>query len=253
MTIVELGPRLAIAMVVLAVLAAVVVRVSGLGDGGSTLAAALRAAIQLAAVSAVIVVVLRSLWLTAAFLTLMLTVASGTAAHRVTGRLCGPGWWCAVPVVGGVLPVVALILVSGIVPLHPVAVLPMAGILIGSVMVATSLTGRRLGEELNLRHGEYEAALSLGLSRGDGVRLVGLQAASLALVPSTDQTRTVGLVTLPGAFVGVLLSGASPWQAGAAQLVVLIGILLAQALAAWITIGLVARGLLPPGGRVLTA
>lgn len=253
MTIVELGPRLAITLTVLAVLAGVVVRLSGLGDGGSTLAAAARAAIQLAAVSAVIVVVLRSLWLTAAFLTVMLTVASGTAARRVTGRLRGPGWWCAVPVVGGVLPVVALILASGIVPLHPVAALPMAGILIGSVMVATSLTGRRLGEELELRRGEYEAALSIGLSRGDGVRLIGLPAASLALVPATDQTRTVGLVTLPGAFVGVLLSGASPWQAGAAQLVVLIGILLAQAAAGWLTVALVAGGLLPPGGRVLTA
>lgn len=252
MTIIELGPRLAIALTVMALLAAAVVRLSGLGSGGSTLAAAVRAAVQLAAVSAVILVVLRSLWLTAAFLALMLTVAAGTAARRVTGRFAGPGWWCALPIVGGVLPVVALVLLSGIVPLHPVAVLPVTGILIGSVMVATSLTGRRLGEELELRRGEYEAALSLGLSRGAGVRLIGLRAASLALVPATDQTRTVGLVTLPGAFVGVLLSGASAWQAGAAQLVVLIGILLAQSVAAWITVGLVAGGLLPPGGRILT-
>jgi len=38
----------------------------------------------------------------------------------------------------------------------------------------------------------------------------GAGAAALALVPGLDQTRTVGLVTLPGAFVGVLLAGASP-------------------------------------------
>ena len=48
------------------------------------------------------------------------------------------------------------------------------------------------------------------------------------LVPGLDQTRTVGLVTLPGAFVGVLLGGGTPLQAGAAQVLVLVGLLAAQ-------------------------
>jgi len=59
-----------------------------------------------------------------------------------------------------------------------------------------------------------------------------------------DQTRTVGLVTLPGAFVGVLLGGGSPLEAGAAQLLVLLGLLAAQMLAVWCVTELVARGLL---------
>ena len=47
----------------------------------------------------------------------------------------------------------------------------------------------------------------MGLSRREAVSLVARPAAALALVPGLDQTRTVGLVTLPGAFVGVLLAG----------------------------------------------
>ena len=39
----------------------------------------------------------------------------------------------------------------------------------------------------------------------------------------------VGLVTLPGAFVGVLLGGGSALQAGASQMLVLLGILAGQA------------------------
>jgi ABC-type iron transport system FetAB permease component len=35
-----------------------------------------------------------------------------------------------------------------------------------------------------------------------------------ALVPALDRTRTVGLVTLPGAFVDVQLGGGSAVQAG---------------------------------------
>jgi putative ABC transport system permease protein len=49
-------------------------------------------------------------------------------------------------------------------------------------------------------------------------------------------------VTLPGAFVGVLLGGGSPLEAGAAQLLVLIGLLAAQVLAVWAVTELIARG-----------
>ena len=49
-----------------------------------------------------------------------------------------------------------------------------------------------------------------------------------ALVPGLDQVRTAGVVTLPGAFIGVLLGGGTPAQAAAAQVLVLVGIMAAQ-------------------------
>jgi ABC-type iron transport system FetAB permease component len=76
------------------------------------------------------------------------------------------------------------------------------------------------------------------------VLLVARQAATTALVPPLDQTRTVGLVTLPGAFVGVLLGGGSPLEAGAAQSLVLIGLLAAEMLAIWTITELITRGAL---------
>ncbi len=87
-----------------------------------------------------------------------------------------------------------------------------------------------------------EAALALGFLRRDAVLLVGRPVAGTALLPPLDQTRTVGLVTLPGAFVGVLLGGGTPLEAGAAQLLVLVGLLAAAAVAAWAVTELVARG-----------
>ena len=47
-----------------------------------------------------------------------------------------------------------------------------------------------------------------------------------------DQTRTTGLVTLPGAFVGALLGGADPTQAARFQLVVLAALLTTQSVVA---------------------
>jgi putative ABC transport system permease protein len=68
------------------------------------------------------------------------------------------------------------------------------------------------------------------------------QSAANALLPNLDSTRTVGLVTLPGAFVGVLLSTGSAAQAGAVQILVLIALLLSQTCGVAITIELIARG-----------
>ena len=62
-----------------------------------------------------------------------------------------------------------------------------------------------------------------------------------ALVPGLDQTRTVGLVTLPGAFIGVLLGGGTALEAGAAQVLVLLGLMAGQALTAAVLLRLVAR------------
>lgn len=226
-----------LALVAIATLVAVAGR---LGTGWQTVLAAVRGAVQLAAVSTVIVVVLRSGWLTAAFVGVMLTAAGVTSARRITHNRTGA--WAALAIVSGVTPVLALVFGSGLVPMTGIAVIPIAGIVIGNAMVATSLAGRRALDELHTRYGEYEAALALGFMPRAAAMEVFREKAAQALMPSLDQTRTVGLVTLPGAFVGVLLGGATPLEAGAAQLLVLFGILAAQAIAVLITIELTAAG-----------
>ena len=254
-SVVDVDLRLAVVLVVLTAVAAAGGRLSGLGEDRPVLVAAIRATVQLGAVSALLLVVVGSLVLSAAFALLMVAVATTTAAGRATGRpLRSPGSArrlaaVALPVVGGAAPVVTLVLASGTVPLRGEAVIPIAGILVGGAMTATSLAGRRLREELDHTRGEIEAALALGLPRRDAVLLVARPVAGTALVPPLDQTRTVGLVTLPGAFVGVLLGGGSPIEAGAAQLLVLIGLLAAEVLAVWAVTELVARGQLLPVPR----
>ena len=251
-SVVDLGPRLVVVLVLLTALAAAAGRLSGLGLDRPVVVAAVRATVQLAVVSTILLAVVRSLALSAVFVLVMVGVAAVTAAGRATGlavRDAGAArrvGTAAVPVVVGAVPVVALVLVSGTVPLRGEAVIPIAGILVGGAMTATSLAGRRLREELTARRGEVEAALALGLVQRDAVGEVLRPAASTALVPPLDQTRTVGLVTLPGAFVGVLLGGGSPTEAGAAQLLVLIGLLAVQVTVAWTVVELVARGRLLP-------
>ncbi|WUH99144.1 ABC transporter permease [Spirillospora sp. NBC_00431] len=238
----ELGAALALVLTGLAAFAALLVRAGGLGLGRDMLVVTARAAVQLAIVSPLIAAMLRSAGWTALFIGGMVVVAAATAGRRISGSSLGAGWWTLLPIVAGVTPVLVLLLASAVVPPRPVAVLPIAGIFVGGAMSATGLTGRRALDELTTRRGEYEGGLALGLPGRVASLEVCRPAAALGLFPVLDQTRTVGLVTLPGAFVGVLLGGASPAEAGAIQLLVLVGMLAVESIAVLITLELVATG-----------
>ncbi len=233
---------LGIVLAVLLVLAAAVAACASLGRSREILVAGVRAAAQLAAVSLLIGWVVRSVAPLLGFVALMFAVAVWTAGRRITGNRT---WrWAAVPIGAGVLPVVGTLLLTGLVPVRGMALIPVAGILIGGALTATVLGGRRALDELAARRGEVEAGMALGLPDRDARLEIVRPAASDALLPGLDQARTVGLVTLPGAFVGMLLGGASPVEAGAVQLFVLVALMAVQVVAVATVLELVARGLL---------
>jgi putative ABC transport system permease protein len=231
---------LPVALLALVALGTLVAWQGRLGHARAIVTASLRAVVQLGAVSAVIAWVVTYSAAVAAFLLLMYGVAALTAGRRITrGR---SGWRAGAPIAAGTVPVLAVLGGSGVISADGIVVIPVAGILLGGCLTATTLAGRRAMDELTQRKGEVEAALSLGFSPRDAAMEICRPAASQALVPALDQTRTVGLVTLPGAFVGMLLGGASPVDAGIVQLVVLVALLAAQAIATVVTIELAARG-----------
>jgi putative ABC transport system permease protein len=227
-TLLNTGPAVLLLLAVLLVTASAVGRtVLGL-PVQHILLAGVRALVQLTVVAVLISQLGRSGWLAVAFLLLMLGVASWTAAKRIGGS---PVWIAVLPISAGTLPVAGLMVATGVLPLHPLALAAVVGQLIGGSMTATNLAGRRLKQELALRHGEVEAGMALGLTLRNARSLVARPVAAEALIPALDQTRTVGTVTLPGAFVGLVLGGASPLDAGLVQLVVLVSLLAAEAVA----------------------
>ncbi len=233
--------RLAVVLVLLVVLAMAASYLGGLGVGRDHPTAAVRAVVQLAAVSAVISATLLSLWGALLFVLLMYVVATATAARRLE-LAARQVPWVGLAIAAGALPVLGLSLGSGVIPFNGAGIIPMAGIVIGNTMTAATLTGRRASDELKAQRGAYEAALALGFGSSDAALLVIQPSAREALVPGLDPTRTVGLVTLPGAFVGVLLGGGTPLEAGAAQVLVLIGLMAGQAVTCAVLLRMVASG-----------
>lgn len=231
--------QLALALALLVILALTMSRVGRLGIGKDTLVAAVRAVVQLALVSVIIVAALQSVVLAIGFVLLMFAIGVYTSAKRVDALACWP--WVAVAMAAGVLPVLIVVYATGAAPFNGASLIPIAGIVTGNMMTAHTLVVRSSMARLKGMIGQYEAGLALGMTRAESIRLVDPDSARDATIPNNDQTRTVGLVTLPGAFIGVLLGGGSPLQAGAAQILVLIGIMAGQTVTVTVAHSLIER------------
>jgi putative ABC transport system permease protein len=129
-----------VALLVLTVVAAAVTGLAGLGIARGVATAAVRAVLQLGAVSVVIIGVVHSLWLSLAFVVVMLGVAAVTSARRMTRQR--NGLLAAVPIAVGAAPVIGVVVLTGAVPMTGIALVPVCGIVIGGAMTVTSLAGR---------------------------------------------------------------------------------------------------------------
>lgn len=195
--------------------------------------AVLRGALQLAAIAVILSgVITDPVWVGAA-LAVMFTVATVTSARRI-------GWsWYRLGIVAagmgaGVGTTLTVVFLTGAIELSPRYALAIGGIVIGNSMSTATLAGRHLAQQTTDRWDQIEAWLSVGATPRQATTDIARFAIREALIPSTDQTKTTGLVTLPGAFVGAIFGGVSPVEAGQFQIVVLAGIMAAGALASTI-------------------
>jgi putative ABC transport system permease protein len=235
----ELVPTV-VGVLLLCAVSAIVLGVAGVPERFGPTLAVLRAAVQLAAISLVLTGVITSpLWVGLALL-VMLTVAVATSARRlgwnrrhllVVGAGIGAG--CAVAL--------GTVFASGALTPTPRYLLAIGGIVVGNAMAITTLSARRFLEAVDEHWDEVEGWLALGAQPQEATRLLARGSVHTALVPSVDQTKTTGLVTLPGAFVGAIFGGLPPFEAGRFQIVVLAAIVAAGAVAATLTVRLLGR------------
>ncbi len=244
--LVEPDGRLGLAVVLLVLLGVGAAAYARLGVAVAVGTAAGRAVVQLTLVALVIAVVIEHEALALAFVAVMLTIASATCARRISRDPSAR--WAALALAAGAVPVLALVLGIQAVPFGGAGIVAISGIVIGGTMTAAAQAGRRALDELATRVGEYEAALAIGLSPREAGLEICRDRAAQALIPPLDQTRTVGLVALPGSFIGVLLGGGSASAAGAAQILVLAGVVTAGTIGVIVVLELIVRGVITEAG-----
>jgi putative ABC transport system permease protein len=212
--------------------------------------ATVRAIVQLSVVALIITFVFEHELLAAAVIVAMLGAAAWTSGRRLRGIPRGPQL-AVLAISSGAIVGLVVVFGAGVFDLQPRFLIPIAGMLIGNCMTAVSVAGSRVREELTDKTLEIEARLALGVRAREALNPYIRRATTTALIPVIDTTKTVGLITLPGAFTGMLLGGATPAQAARVQLIVLFMLLGAVAIAGMATTLLVTRMFVGAGERIV--
>ncbi|WP_228374267.1 ABC transporter permease [Demequina phytophila] len=223
--------NLIVGVALLLVLAIGALTFAGVPQRRAIILASLRAAAQLTVVALALRGVFSAPPVAIVVLTVMLAVATWTAARRIAEHEHALAS-VAVAILAGASVTVTIVVGLPTLTRDLRTLIAVSGIVIGGAMTAATLTGRRLTAALRDHRDEVEAWLALGATPREAVRPLTRLAIHEALVPALDQTRTVGLVTLPGAFAGALVGGANVAEAARFQVVVLIALLCAEAITA---------------------
>jgi len=204
-----------------------------LGVERTILWAATRALVQLLVVGSALRLVLDDdapvalalLWVVA-----MVVIAGLTVRHRAPEV---PHILPVALVAIGIATIASQLVLFGlrIFPFEPVAIVPLAGMVVGNSMASTVTATRRVVAELADHRLEVEARLALGQPGNVAGRPYVRAAVRTALTTQIESTKTVGLIALPGAMTGLILAGVDPMDAVLVQVVVMYLILGAAATA----------------------
>jgi putative ABC transport system permease protein len=159
-----------------------------------------------------------------AWVALMIAVAALTVSQRAPEV---PGIFTLAMFGTGASAVVSLgvIFAFGIFPVEGKTVVPLAGMMIGNSMSATVVASRRIVTELTEKRAEVEARLALGQPWQQASRPYVRASLRTAMLPTIEQTKVVGLISLPGAMTGLILGGVDPADAVKIQAAVMFLIL----------------------------
>jgi UDP-glucose/iron transport system permease protein len=167
--------------------------------GHRMLLASLRGLVQLLFLAFILhwIFDIRSHWAQAGMLLCFCVIAARTSAsHHSTPKLAWPAASLGLAAACSVtLPWLAF---SGAIHADTRSLIPLGSMLVANGMNTISLMFNRMDD--------------------NGGALLGLRQ---AMIPPVDTLRVVGLVHMPGIFVGMVLAGAAPMTAASAQLVVL--------------------------------
>ncbi|MEU5845340.1 ABC transporter permease [Saccharopolyspora shandongensis] len=225
----------------LAVLAVGIATHQRLGVTKDLLVASIRAAVQLAAIGAILLALFRYAGPSGAlgWVALMVLIAGNVAGRRGRGVPRSHAVATAAIALGSSVTLTVL-LATSILPSEPRVVVPVGGMIVAAAMQASGLTLQRLAEDVRQARPTIEARLSLGMPTDQAFGPHRRSAARTALLPVIDSTKVVGLISLPGAMTGLILAGVDPLTAIRYQIVVMYMLLAATTVAAAAT-GFLAR------------
>ncbi|KAL1351841.1 hypothetical protein HN51_015717 [Arachis hypogaea] len=158
-------------------------------------------------------------WIILAYL-FMVSVAGYTAGQRAKHVPSGK-YVAGASILTGTSVTMFLLVILNVFPFTPRYIIPVAGMLVGNSMTVTGVTMKRLRDDIKTQINLVETALALGATPRQASHQQLKRTLIIALSPVIDNTKTVGLISLPGAMTGLIMGGASPLEAIQLQIVVM--------------------------------
>ena len=116
--------------------------------------------------------------------------------------------------------VIAVMTFLGVIEQDLTSVIPIGSMMVYGAMNTNALMMERFRSEVGSHVGQIEAGLALGASPEQVIRPYTRRAVTAALTPNINGLRSLGIVWIPGAMAGMVLSGQNPAYAGFYQFVV---------------------------------
>lgn len=115
---------------------------------------------------------------------------------------------------------ISVLVISGVIKFNPNEVIPIAGMIISNSMIAIGLSYRNLNSSFKNKREEVEVKLSLGADVKEASKSILRDSVKVAIIPTIDSAKTLGIVSLPGMMTGLILAGVAPLMAIKFQIMV---------------------------------
>lgn len=114
-----------------------------------------------------------------------------------------------------------LLVLTGVIEWTPSQIVPITGMIASNAMVALGLTYQALNNKFKDQRQHVLEKLALGANEKQASMSIIRSSVKTGMSPSIDQTKTVGLVSLPGMMSGLIFAGVDPTEAIRYQIVVM--------------------------------
>lgn len=193
-----------------------------LGLGKDIIIGAIRAVIQLFVVGYLLLSVLHvdNFWVTLLMVLFIVGNASFHAHKNSHGAIKNSLFISAVSIIVASGSCLGILLISGAVEWIPEQVVPITGMVADNAMVVVGLVFRNLSDRFKNERQEVEERLTLGANKLQASHAVIRNSIQIAMQPTIDSSKTVGLVSLPGMMTGLIFAGVDPLLAIRYQVVI---------------------------------
>ena len=179
-----------------------------------------RGLVQIVAVGFLLTIIFSAnLWISLPIILAMITAAGFITVQR-TKSIPNAIWISLAGITAGAGSVIFIMTFLGVIRQDLTSIIPIGSMMVYGAMNANALMLERFHSELASHTGQVEAGLALGASPEQVVEPYARRAVTAALIPKINGLQSLGIVWIPGAMSGMLLSGENPAYAGFYQFVV---------------------------------